>query len=205
LKRKGFIDQKVSRKRHNAAITPRRRFPKGLKISAPGDLVQMDVKHVMLPGGKRHYQFTAIDVLSKERVLARYSSESSRNAAGFLTVCRKEFSFRLHTVQTDNGAPFQKEFEAACQKLGIDHYYIEPRQPKQNSYVEISHEADEREFYSQGNAWVDPEVMTTKLKNWQRIWNEIRPHQALGYLTPRAYLAKFYQTNGAVKPIVLQT
>ena len=205
LKRKGFIDRRISRKRHRAAISPRRRFPKGLKISAPGGLVQIDVKHIMLPGGLRHYQFTAIDVLSKERVLARYSSESSRNAAHFLGVCRKEFSFSFNAVQTDTGAPFQKEFEEACRKLGIEHYYIEPRQPKQNSYVEISHEADEREFYSQGNAYVDPELMERKLKEWQRIWNEVRPHQALGYLTPRAYLARFYTTNGAVTPIVLQT
>jgi len=40
----------------------------------------MDVKHIMLPGGKRHYQFTAIDVLGKRRCLRAYSSESSRKS-----------------------------------------------------------------------------------------------------------------------------
>jgi transposase len=69
LKRRNLINQKVSRKRRKAALSPKVRFPKGLRISGAGDMIQMDTKHIMLTGGKRFYQFTAIDVLSKRRVL----------------------------------------------------------------------------------------------------------------------------------------
>lgn len=205
LKRKGFIDRKTARKRQRAAQCPKRRFPKGMRISNTGEMIQMDVKHIMLPGGARHYQFTAVDVLSKERVLERYSSESSRNAADFLTVCLREFSFPILAIQTDNGSSFQKHFEHACRAHHIVHYYIEPRQPKQNSYVEVSHSADEREFYQQGNVFIDPVMQRAKIKEWQRIWNEVRPHQALGYLTPRQYLARLLEKKTTVhNTVVLQ-
>lgn len=205
FKRKHMINPKVSKKKRQAALSPRRRFPRGLKIQEAGQLVQIDVKHIMLPGGRRHYQFTAIDVLSKERVLETYSSESSRNAALFLEACLKEFSNPIKAIQSDNGVPFQKEFEIACKKHGINHFFIEPRQPKQNSYVEISHEADDREFYNLGNVYIDFETQRKKLKEWQQIWNEVRPHQALGQLTPREYLSYLGDKNSKISPIILQT
>src|SRR3990167_5309317 len=69
LKRRGMIAKNISEKRRRAALHPRARFPHGMRISSPGDMVQMDTKHIMLPGGKKLYQFPAIDVLSKTRVL----------------------------------------------------------------------------------------------------------------------------------------
>lgn len=191
LKKKGLIDRRMTQKRRRSALHPKRRFPRGLRITNPGDLIQIDTKHIMLPGGKRHYQFTAIDVLTKRRVLRTLPSESSRNGAVFLETCINVFPFPIRAVQTDNGAPFQKEFEQCCQKRTLMHYYIEPRSPKQNTYVEISHGADEREFYRQGNIWHDPKTMAAKLAEWERIWNEVRPHAALNYLTPAAYLERW--------------
>lgn len=191
LKRRGLIHHKSSAKRKRAALHPKARFPKGLKISRPGDLIQLDTKHIMLPGGRRHFQFTAIDVLSKQRVLEVYPSESSRHGARFLKACLQEFPFKVRAVQTDNGAPFLKEFEQLCQKKQLPHYYIYPRTPKQNSYVETSHGADKREFYQQGNVYQDRKTMARRLKQWQEIWNRVRPHEALNYLTPSAYLIKW--------------
>jgi len=166
----------------------------------------MDTKHIMLPGGKKHYQFTAIDVLTKQRILEVYPSESSKNGACFLLTCQKEFDFKIAAVQTDNGAPWQKEFEKLCRKKRLTHYYTYPRNPKQNTYVEISHGADQREFYEQGNIRIDREMMRQKLKEWQKIWNEARPHQALNYLTPKAYFLKWQTSRLPTKDIItLQT
>jgi transposase InsO family protein len=206
LKRKGLINPKISRKRRKAALHPKRRYPHGMKIAKPGDLIQIDTKHIMLPGGKKWYQFTAIDVLGKRRVLEVYPSESSRNGVAFLGVCAQEFPFDILTVQTDNGAPWQKEFIRKCESLGLPHYFIQPRSPKQNTYVEISHEADEREFYAQGNHHIIFSVMRQKLKEWQEIWNEIRPHEALNDLTPNEYLERWQTSRLPTKDIItLQT
>jgi len=206
LKRRGLIDLRVSRKRSRSAKHPKARFPRGMKISSPGDMVQMDTKYVMLPGGKKWYQFTAIDVLTKQRVLELYPSQSSRNGRDFLSLCLRDFSFAVHAIQTDNGAPFQKEFERECGVLKLPHYYTHPRSPKENTYVEISHGADEREFYRQGNLIYDFDAMRRKLKEWQRVWNEVRPHQALNYLTPRQYYEKWQRGRLPSKDIItLQT
>lgn len=203
LKRRGLIDARLSRKRRRAALHPRARFPHGFKISQPGDMVQMDTKHLMLPGGKKLFQFTAIDVLTKQRCLRVYPSESSRNGAHFLTECIASFPFPIRAVQTDNGAPFLKEFERACRERPLPHYFTYPRHPKQNSYVEISHGADEREFYQRGNVWSDRGAMAEKLGTWERVWNEVRPHEALGYLTPAAYLEKVLKGRLPTKDTII--
>lgn len=206
LKRRGLINLKISRKRRKAALRPKARFPRGLRISEAGDMVQMDVRHIMLPGGARYYQFTAIDVLTKRRVLKVYPSESSRNGARFLEECLSGFPFPIKAIQTDNGSTFQKEFDKLCQVKGIPHYFIYPRNPRQNSYVEISQGADKREFYQQGNVCSLLPVMQRKIKEWEDVWNNVRPHQALNYLTPSEYLFKVQNSRIPTKDvIVLQT
>jgi|SRR3989338_2779696 len=206
LKRKGLINRKKSAKRKNAALRPKARFPRGMSISAAGDMIQIDTKYIMLPGGRKYYQFTAIDVLSKQRVLRVYPSQSSKNGALFLQECLSSFPFKVKAVQTDNGAPFLKEFDKLCTTLDLPHYFTHPRSPKENTYVENSHGSDEREFYQQGNIYSLLPVMQRKIQEWQDIWNTVRPHEALGQLTPQEYLAKL---KDSVLPtrnvIILQT
>lgn len=191
FKRKDLIDKRISRKRKKSANNPKKRFPKGMKIANPGDMIQMDVKYVTLIGGRRIYQFTAIDVLSKRRVLRYYSSLASKNGANFLKQCIDSFPFKIKNIQTDNGAEFLKDFDRLCKKLEIPHYFIYARQPKQNTYVEISHQADQREFYGQGNICYSIDPMNKKLAELEYIWNNIRPHEALNQLTPNEYLDKY--------------
>jgi transposase InsO family protein len=187
LKRKGLIDKKISRKKRASALHPKARFPKGLRINQEGQMIQIDTKYIMLVGGLKFYQFTAIDVLGKRRVLRVYPSQSSRNGALFLKECLASFPFQIQAIQTDNGAPWLKEFERLCKELGIPHYFTYPRLPKQNTYVEISHGADEREFYRQGNICSILEEMRKNIQKWEDVWNNFRPHEALGQLTPAEY------------------
>ena len=187
LKRKGLIDKKISAKRKRSALHPKARFPKGLRINQEGQMIQMDTKYIMLTGGRKFYQFTAIDVLGKRKVMRVYPSQSSRNGSLFLKECITSFPFPIQALQTDNGAPWLKEFDKLCKELNIPHYFIYPRHPKQNTYVEISHGADEREFYQQGNVCSILSEMQKGIKGWEDIWNTFRPHEALGQLTPEEY------------------
>lgn len=205
FKRRGLIGKKESAKRRKAALRPRMRFPKGLMISNPGDMVQMDTKHIVLTGGRKFYQFTAIDVLTKHRILRVYPSESSRNGKLFLQECIANFPFPVKAIQTDNGAPFLKDFDKHCKTIQLPHYFIYPRKPKQNTYVEISHGADKREFYRYGNKSSFLEIMRANIREWENTWNTIRPHEALGQMTPVQYYWKI-KLNGLPtnKAIVLQ-
>jgi len=206
LKRKNLIDKKISKKKRKSALHPKARFPKGLRINCEGQMIQMDTKYIMLTGGHKFYQFTAIDVLSKRRVLRVYSSQSSRNGALFLKECIASFPFAILAVQTDNGAPFQKEFGRLCKELNLPHYFTFPRSPKQNTYVENSHGSDEREFYQQGGVSCILSEMQKKIMEREDVWNNFRPHEALGQLTPAEYSQKLKIYGLPTKNvIVLQT
>jgi transposase InsO family protein len=206
LKKKGLINKKISKKRYKAAKNPKQRYPKGLRIVSAGDMVQIDTKFVTLLGGRIIYQFTAIDVLTKQRILRYYSSLMSKNGADFLRICVNEFPFQIKSVQTDNGKEFLKHFEKQCEEFGIPHYFIEARHPKQNTYVENSHGSDEREFYQQQKICQEIKLMDNRLNEWERIWNYERPHEALGYLTPKEYFERLEKVPlNAKQAIILQT
>jgi transposase InsO family protein len=203
LTRKNLINKRISIKRKRSAKNPKKRFPKGMKIASFGDMIQMDTKHVNLIGGKAIHQFTAIDVLGKKRVLRYYSSLSSKNGADFLNCCVKKFPFTIKNVQSDNGPEFQKDFDKLCRKLNLPHYYIYPRTPKQNTYVEISHGADQREFYSRGVIGSDIDKMNEKLQEWEFVWNGFRPHEALNQLTPNEYFTKYMQGRLPTRNVII--
>ncbi len=203
LKRKGLIEKKISVKRSKAAKHPRKRFPKGFKVANPGDMVQMDTKHIAQPGGRKIYQFTAIDVLTKKKIMRYYSSLSSKNGARFLEHCLRKFPFIVRNIQTDNGPEFLKYFDKLCIGKGLPHYFIYPRHPKQNTYVENSHGSDEKEFYGQGNIGYDIKTMQKKLEGWEYTWNFIRPHEALDYLTPEEYFNKWQTSRLPTRDIIV--
>lgn len=202
LKRRGLIEKKKSEKRRKAALKPKMRFPRGLRIFEAGDMVQIDTKYIMLTGGRKLYQFTAIDVLSKQRVLRVYSSLSSRNGKLFLEECVRCFPFKIKAVQTDNGREFLKDFDKKCKELDIPHYFIYPRTPKQNTYVERSHGSDKDEFYKWSNVYQDRKIMDTKIREWEYIWNNIRPHEALNQRTPNEYLEYLKTTSLPTKNVI---
>ena len=190
LKRRGLIDKKKSRKRSKAALSPKKRYPRDLLVKAPGDFIQIDTKVIIGIGGQRLYQWTAIDVLTKIRVLSASTRLSSRQGKSFLELCRQEFPFIIKSIQTDNGKEFQDEFKKYLESRQTPHYFIEPHSPKQNSYGERSHRTDDDDFYSRGNTFLSLKNFLPRLKKWQEEYNTIRPHQSLNYLTPYEYFQK---------------
>jgi len=93
----------------------------------------------------------------------------------------------IKNIQTDNGPKFLKYFDASCKELNLLDYFIYPGKSKENRYVENSHGSDENEFYPQGNVGYDIVSMQEKLDEWEHVWNYIRAHEALEYLTPEEY------------------
>ena len=115
----------------------------------PGHRLQMDVKFLeRIPGTRRRlYQFTAIDDCTRIRVLKIYDRCNQTTAIQFIDEVRRRLPFRVHVVQTDNGAEFQSRFHWHLEGLDIRHAYIRPRTPRLNGKVERSHRVDDQEFY----------------------------------------------------------
>lgn len=189
IKKRGLINQKISKKRRRAALNPKLRA-KGTKYKYPGSHVEVDTKHVYHVPGRRYIQFTAIDSVTKLRVLRMFSTNTSGNAANFLQELVKTFPFKVVNIQTDNGSEFKGAFSKNCQRLKIRQCFSFPSSPEQNALVERSHRTDDEEFYLQGNCGDSIDEQRELLKQWEYTYNFKRPHQSLGYLTPMEYFDK---------------
>jgi transposase InsO family protein len=155
----------------------------------PGHRLQMDVKFLeRIPGTrKRLYQFTAIDDCTRIRVLKIYDACSQSTAISFADEVIRRLPFRIHVIQTDNGAEFQSKFHWHLEQLDIRHVYIRPRTPRLNGKVERSHRVDGQEFYQlldKGGISDDIHLFNKKLREWENYYNYHRPHGALGGQTP---------------------
>jgi len=155
----------------------------------PGHRLQMDVKFLeRIPGSqKRLYQFTAIDDCTRIRVLKVYSRCNQRTAIRFIDDVLRRLPFRVHVVQTDNGAEFQSQFHWHLERLDIRHVYIRPRSPHLNGKVERSHRVDDQEFYQlldKDGLTDDIHLFNDKLREWEDYYNYHRPHGALDGQTP---------------------
>jgi transposase InsO family protein len=169
----------------------------------PGLRLQMDVKFLeRIPGKrKRLYQFTAIDDCTRIRVLKIYDANNQATAIRFLDEVLRRLPFRVHVVQTDNGAEFQSKFHWHVEELGIRHVYIRPRTPRLNGKVERSHRVDAEEFYQlldQRGVSDDIRLFNEKLREWEDYYNFHRPHGALNGQTPYERLQE--KTRAAPSP-----
>src|SRR5215471_3832997 len=155
----------------------------------PGHRLQLDAKFLeRIPGTRtRLYQFTAIDDCSRIRVLKVYDARNQRTAIRFIDDVRRRLPFRVHVVQTDNGAEFQSDFHWHLEQDDIRHVYIRPRTPHLNGKVERSHRVDDQEFYQlldKDGISDDIHLLNDKLQEWENYYNYHRPHGALDGQTP---------------------
>ena len=107
-------------------------------------------------------------------------------------------SFRVQTIQTDNGSEFQTGFHWHLLDRGVNHVYIKPATPRLNGKVERSHRIDAEEFYRllDGVVVDDAKVFTTKLQEWEDYYNFERPHGALQGQTPYERLRSKMKDSG---------
>lgn len=167
------------------------RYPQHYEKPFPGDRLQIDVKFLDKLGlaGKRYYQFTAIDDCTRFRVLRIYDHNTVESATDFIHQVKTVLPFAIKQVQTDNGSEFSEAFSWHLEDLGITHRKTKIRSPEENGKVERSHRTDGEEFYGI-NRFVSIQHCIKLLAQWEREYNERRPHMALGGKTPREYLAE---------------
>ena len=54
--------------------------------------------------------------------------------------------------------------------------------------MERAHRTHTEEFYEVADFPLDMAGLNQALRTWEHTYNTVRPHQALGYLTPQQYL-----------------
>jgi putative transposase len=165
------------------------RKPAGWVVDRPGDLVQIDTVEIRPSAGHPFKQFTARDVISRWDTLEVRRSATARLASEVLDALAARMPFAVRAISVDGGSDFMAEFEAACQARDIALFVLPPRSPKLHGSVERANRTHTEEFYEVTDEILEPAAIRDALLDWERTYNTIRPHQALGYLTPAEYLA----------------
>jgi transposase InsO family protein len=166
------------------------RKPKNYLPTRPGELVEIDTMDIKPLPNVQLKHFSARDVVSKWDVVEVHRRATSTAARLFLETVTKRMPFPVKAVQVDGGSEFKAVFEKRCEELGIPLYVLPPRSPKLNANVERAHRTHLEEFYeiTPDCPWNVAEL-NQRLKEWELVYNNTRPHQSLNFLTPSEFLA----------------
>jgi len=185
---------KLARKRRQLPRYAARK-PRDFQAHAPGDLVEVDTLYVRICPNEVRFQFGAVDIVSRFKAVRLYRRQTSTAGADFLHYLRKKFPFPVRAIQIDGGSEFKDQFEAACQAAKLPLYVIPPRCPELNGHIERANRTSREEFYEVRDLELSVEGLNRQLDQYAYEFNYIRPHQALGYLTPYEYLKQWKRAN----------
>jgi len=190
LREPAVVRASLARHRRRIRRPYAQRKPWGYRPRAPGDLVEIDTMVVEVLPGHRRIHFSARDVVSRKDVVCAARRLTSRVAERMLREDFDRFGYPVRAIQIDGGSEFKAVFERACQRLGIRLFVLPPRSPKLNGHVERAHRTHQEEFYDLVEVPESLAEHNAQLRKWEKTYNEVRPHQALGYLTPNEYMAR---------------
>ena len=131
----------------------------------------------------------AVDVVSRYGIVGVRATASSGTAKAFLAEVRARAPFAIKAIQIDGGSEFMADFEAACQAEGIALWVLPPHSPKLNGHVERINRTFREEWWEGYEGEVDVLSMQAAGREGERVYNTIRPHNALGMRTPVEFLA----------------
>lgn len=156
-------------------ISELKKKPKNGHLVALGSIVR-------IINGQRRYIITAIDTYSRIAYARMYNSHGSAYTEDFLIRLNYLLDGKIDNILTDNGSEFQKHFERACKKLGLDRYYSRVRQPKDNPVCERFNRTLNEEFIQLGNSISDITIFNSNLTEWLVEYNFHKPYQILEYI-----------------------
>ena len=199
LKQRGVLKEPVPN--HISARKGQRQRPYAVRkpreyvAREPGDIVQIDTLDVRPLPGVAFKHFTARDVVSRWDIIEVYNRATAQTAASFLEVVERRLPFTVAAVQVDGGSEFEALFEEECQRRGIRLFVLPPRSPKLNGHVERAHRTHLEEFHEVTESSFEIAQLRADLLEWERVYNTVRPHQALGYLTPLQFIQRWQRKS----------
>jgi transposase len=196
LRRRGELrEPAVVRRAHKQRLarSARVRRPAGLVVDRPGYL-QLDTKDLR-EGGGRVYAFAAVDYLTRKRVLAAAPRITSEESAAFFAQVQVGFPFAIWAVQVDGGSEFMGSFAERARAAGIARYVNRPNYPQGQGRVERGFLTDVLEHFEVDGYPATVAEAGRQLAAWNAVYESIRPHQALSYLTPNEFYAAWQREH----------
>jgi transposase InsO family protein len=126
------------------------------------------------------YIISAIDVESRFGFALAFKRLSSENAKEFMEKFLLVFPYRVKCVQPDNGSEFAGKFDEFLKKRKISHFYIHPKRPQENGFIERFNRTL-NEYFIEWNTYDFTAIGEFNKRMIQfLIWyNTIKPHSTL--------------------------
>lgn len=144
--------------------------------------------------GLKLYVYNALDIRLKFQFSLAYPKAKAQNTTDFFQKLEKVYPLKggIKIVQTDNGSEYQGVFEQYLKNKGIKQFFIYPRCPKINAYVERANRTLQEEFlnWHQDLALTSLNLLNQKLATYLIWYNTERPHESLNDQSPINYLLK---------------
>lgn len=206
---KAWVEKKIRESQAVSLTVKKYRPPTILKDYVPGSLIEKDMKLVptkaKLPrkiDGKYHlqdyfnYQHTFLDSFTRIRAMELVEIPDSQSAKEAYDRIRQRWLLEIGSINTDSGGENGRDFKERLAQDEVIHFFSKTGTPTDNPRVERSHLTDDQECWARGNGYLPYEEQKEALKKWEYIYNYVRPHQALGYLTPMEFY-QLWQKNPA--------
>lgn len=170
----------------------KRRLPERLKQplqvpARPNVCWSLDFTSDALTDGRRFRTLNVIDDFNRQVLGIEVDFSLPANRVVRLLTQLAEQHGRPEKLRCDNGPEFiSAALGEWCEGQGIVLHWIQPGKPTQNAYVERFNGSFRREV-------LDAYLFTTLrqvrqlLEEWMLDYNTLRPHQALGFLTPMEF------------------
>lgn len=156
------------------------------KVTAPGELVEVDTVHyVDQLTGKRAYITTVIDLYSRMAYARPSYKLLPGEAIKAVLEARQRFGFGFYTVQSDNGPEFSSYFTTELTKQNIRHRHTRIHQPNDNAHIERFNRTLRDECIGNHKPRsLTLALLTNKLDQYLDYYNHSRIHLGLKCKTP---------------------
>lgn len=149
----------------------------------------MDFMSDMLENGRKFRTFNVVDHFNRscKGIYAAHSLPAIRVVEFMERIIEKQG--KPKRIRTDNGPEFRsKRFQLWMKANNIEWSPIQNGKPQQNAIVERFNKTF-REDVLDANLFSSIDHAQQLADDWAKDYNEERPHQALGYKTPKEYAA----------------
>ena len=163
-------------------------------VQAPNERWSIDFMHDRLANDRTIRTMNVVDDFTRECLALEIAF--SFGSADVIR-CFEDLAFERgfpKTVRFDNGSEFTSR---AMLRWGAERdvqlHFTQPGQPMQNAHIE-SLNGKIRDELLNAHSFLTIFEARRKAAEWLTDYNEVRPHSALGYLTPREFADRFKTT-----------
>ena len=167
----------------------------------PGQMVHVDTKRLpLLKGesafGRREYLFVAIDDFSREFYVAILPDKTSNSAKEFLEQVLEECPYTIEQFYSDNGKEYRGDpehhaFMTHCREQRIEQRFTKVKTPRTNGKAERVIRTI-MELWHEKTHFSSPAHRQNELRRFINFYNGVRPHKAIGGLTPEEKLIQYF-------------